>query len=326
MRLVRARAFADHPCMTNPLVTPVLATVNEPSSTPDGDDGGALIRSLLEALPPLTDAQRSAFTRQCSAEKADDWGTRTKAINVLHDSERFARDIHSALAAPRGGLGYTKPRFRFYLEATLDLRDKIAKDRTRSLAQSTAVVSVEKAHDVALVTRETLIERMHAFAEGDDVRASAVAQAAGSTKDDDAILSSLDALLKLARGWLTKPDPADQALADSVGLDSATLDSFESARTALATAHSTSLGSGGKVWRDSPETNRIEGRVLFEMRYAMRLFEGAHGRDGLSPRLIPGPGTRHVLAPNRKVKSGGAAAQPAAGQPAGEDGDGKPNK
>ena len=75
-----------------------------------------------------------------------------------------------------------------------------------------------------------------------------------------------------------------------MGVDTALLDALETARTALSNALSTYQGSGGKVWRDSPETNRIEGRVLFEMRYAMTLFEGAHGRDALSPRLIPGAG------------------------------------
>lgn len=99
-----------------------------------------------------------------------------------------------------------------------------------------------------------------------------------------------------------------------MGLDAATLNDLESARTALAAAHGTSLDSGGKVSRDSPATNRIEGRVLFEMRYAMRLFEGAHGRDKLSPRLIPSAGTRHVLVRSqRKGKTDGTATgEPAA--------------
>ena len=297
--------------MPNELTISPAATVNEPTTPADPDDGGALMRSYLGELSPLTDPQRSAFTRQCSAEKADDWGKRTKAINVLHDSERFARVMHGALAAPRGGLGYTKARFRFHLQAVLDLRDHVEEDRAAAQAQSKAAVGTEKAREVALLARETLLERLSAFAEGDDPRAAALAKAFGSTKDEDALLVSLAALLKLAKTWLGSVDADDQALAESLGLDQATLTGMEAARADLATAHSASLGSGAKVWRDGPATNRIEGRVLFEMRYAMRLFEGAHSRDALSPRLIPGPGTRHVLAPSSRKGKPEETEQPA---------------
>ena len=316
--------------MPTPLVTPASATVQEPSASPDADDGGALIRTYVAELPALTDPQRAAFTRQCTAERADELGRRTKAGNVLRDSERFAKVMRAALPAPRGGLAYSKPRFRFYLEAVLDLRDHIAKDGERSLTQNDAAVNVAKARDAALVARETLLERMNAFAAGDDVRAASVSKAAGSTKDDNAILSSLATLLKAAHEWLINADPIDQALAASVGVDTASLDALETARTALSNALSTYQGSGGKVWRDSPETNRIEGRVLFEMRYAMTLFEGAHGRDALSPRLSPTAGTRHVLAPSRKgaaeevvvAEEPVAAGEPVAGAAGGEGGEG----
>ena len=302
--------------MPTPLVTPASATVHEPSASPDEDDGGALMRGYLGEVPALTDPQRAAFTRQCTAERADELGRRTKAGNVLRDGERFASTMRGALAAPRGGLAYSKPRFRFYLEAVLDLRDHIAKDGERSLTQNDAAVGIAQAREAAVVARETLIERMNGFAAGDTVRTASVAKAAGSTKDDNAILSSLAALLKIARGWLINADPTDQALAESVGVDTGSLDALETARTGLSDAMAKFQGSGGKVYRDSPETNRIEGRVLFEMRYAMTLFEGAHGRDALSPRLIPGPGTRHVLAPSRKATAeepAAGAAEPAAG-------------
>jgi hypothetical protein len=318
---VRGLAVADHRSMPNPLVTPASATVQEPSPSPDADDGGALMRSYLGEVPALTDPQRAAFTRQCTAEKADDLGRRTRAGNVLRDGERFATTIRGALAAPRGGLAYSKPRFRFYLEALLDLRDHVAKDGEQSLTQSDAAVGIAQAREAAVVARETLIERMNGFAAGDTARTASVAKAAGSTKDDNAILSALGALLKVARGWLKNADPTDQALAESVGVDTASLDELTTTRTGLADALAKYQGSGGKVYRDSPDTNRIEGRVLFEMRYAMTLFEGAHGRDALSPRLIPGPGTRHVLAPSRK----GAAEEPAAGAGEPDAGAGEPD-
>jgi hypothetical protein len=222
---------------------------------------------------------------------------------VLHDAERFAKVIHDALGAPRGGLAYSKARFRYLLEGTLGLRASIVADRGGGRGQSTAVVSAEQAHDGAIQVRETLLERLRAFAEGNVVRTQEIRDALGSTKDDDAILESLDALSKLVNGYLQNGDDADRALADSLLLDKALFADVAQAKVDLAAARRDKQQAGQKVVTDSPATNRIEGRVLFEMSFAMRLFEGAHARDSLSPRLIPQTGTRHVL-----VRKGSKAA------------------
>lgn len=304
-----------------------IANVSPPPAAPDADDGGALIRTYAAELTALTDAQRAAFDRQCSAEKADEWGARTKARNVLADAERFARVMHAALAAPRGGLGYRKPRFRYFLEGILALREATEKDQGKGRTVGVAQATAEKARETALLSREMLIERLRAFAEGDEVRSGKITTALGGTKDDDATLRSLKALLGVATDWLASPDPLDQAMADAAGLDAEMVADAEAARAALSGARATSVGEGPKAAaRDSAETNRIEGRVLFEMRYAMRLFEAAHGRDALSPRLIPSTGTRHVLARSRAQEAeeaGGGGATPPAGPkdqpPAGPD-------
>lgn len=296
-----------------------IANVSVPSATPDADDGGALIRTYAAELPALTDAQRAAFDRQCPAEKADALGVRTKARNVRADAERFSRVMHEALAAPRGGLGYRKLRFRYFLEGILSLRESIEKDEGKGRTAGTAHLGVEKARETALLSREMLIERLRSFAEGDEVRFARISDALGGTKDDDAILRSLKTLLELAAEWLASPDPLDQALADGAGLDKELMLDAEGARAALSEARATSSGEGPKgSSRDSVETNRIEGRVLFEMRYAMRLFEAAHGRDALSPRLIPSSGTRHVLVRSRKPEAEEQAKEVKPG------GDGKP--
>jgi hypothetical protein len=299
--------------------TPV-ASITTQTATPD-DDGGVLIRTYADALPALTPAQRQAFDRQCSAAKADDWGTRTKALNVLHDAERFARIIHDALAAPRGGLGYTTARFLYFLEGILTLRGAIEVDRGKGRTVGTAQVSIGKAHEDALLGRELLIERLSAFAEGDEVRVQQIADAAGTSKDDDALLRSLKALVDCTKDCMASSDAVDQALAESVGLNPALVADIEARRAVLSEARSAALGEGPKMRQlDSAATNRIEGRVLFEMRYAMRLFDGAHGRDALSPRLIPATGTRQVLARSRPKKAEAQVpaqpSPPAGGQPA----------
>lgn len=194
------------------------------------------MRDYHAALDPLTDVQHAAFDRQCSAERADDWGKRTKAVNVLHDAERFATTIQGALDEPRGGLAYNKVRFRYLLEGILGLRASIVADRGGGREQGSAVVSAGQAHSRALQVRETLLERLHAFALGDVVRLHEISDALGSTKDDDAILDSLDTLSTLAKGYAGSGDAPDAALAESLLLDKAFFIDVAQARTDLADA------------------------------------------------------------------------------------------
>ena len=56
---------------------------------------------------------------------------------------------------------------------------------------------------------------------------------------------------------------------------------------------------GCVIVRDDSTTNRAEGRVLVEMKAAMRAIDEARELGALAPKLapklVPGPGTQRVL-------------------------------
>ena len=55
------------------------------------------------------------------------------------------------------------------------------------------------------------------------------------------------------------------------------------------------------IVRDDSTANRAEGRVLVEMKAAMRAFDEARELGALAPKLVPGPETQRVLnSKNRK--------------------------
>src|SRR5262249_4665455 len=62
--------------------------------------------------------------------------------------------------------------------------------------------------------------------------------------------------------------------------------------------------AGGATAKDTPAVNLIEGRVIEELRVAMRAFDKARQKDPEIPRITPGPGTRRVLAGRPKKASG----------------------
>ena len=86
----------------------------------------------------------------------------------------------------------------------------------------------------------------------------------------------------------------------------------QTSRWTQATASKTL--EGAVVVRDSPQVNRVEGRLLLEMRAAMRMFNKANARNKHVPKLVPGDATRGALAPRMAKPAKGEA--PAAGEPA----------
>ena len=109
---------------------------------------------------------------------------------------------------------------------------------------------------------------------------------------------SLTALADLAESWQERPTDAAKALVASVELSPCDVEAARAAAKALLAAASEEPQSSGRISvRDLPTVNRAEGRVLLEMRIAMRFFERAHRENSIVPKLVPGPATRAVLAP-----------------------------
>ena len=93
-------------------------------------------------------------------------------------------------------------------------------------------------------------------------------------------------------------------LLDAAGLSNEMVEEARSRAASLANASADATLEGTAKHLDAPPVNAAEGRVLVEMREAMRLFGEANERTAVVPKLIPGPATRHVLGARRS--SGGS--------------------
>ena len=83
-------------------------------------------------------------------------------------------------------------------------------------------------------------------------------------------------------------------LANDVGLSEERLNNAYSSLEALAGASSVSLNAGAYEG-DAPSVNRIEGRVLREMRLAQRLFNESREAGVNVPALIAGPSLKAIF-------------------------------
>jgi hypothetical protein len=264
----------------------------------------ASLESLLAALPPLTNVQRHAFRDQWSLQQCDDAGELSKAADVYREALAWAPIIDRALSrAPHAIRRYSKARFTWFLECVRDLGDAIEAQRSGNASPDVAKERAARARSTALAMREELIEALSVLAGGDILQRRVLEAASGTTDTPEALASSLRALCRLAEGWLEQESPGARALVASVDLTPADVDAARAATHALAfVAHE--AAHGVRSDRDGPAVNRVEGRVVLEMRLLLRVFERARPHNRLVPKLTPSPALRDTLRPTAGAATG----------------------
>jgi hypothetical protein len=257
--------------------------------------GISSIDPLLAALPPLTNIQRHAFRDQFSLLQCDEAGELTKSTDVYREALAWAPIVDRTLTrAPHAIRRYSRARFAWFLECLRDLAEAIEAQRSGNASPDVARLRAARAQTTALAMREELIEALSVLAGGDVLQRRLLEAASGATDTPEALASSLRALCRLAEGWLEHESPGARALVASVDLTAADIDAARAATHALAFA-TYEAAHGVRSERDAPAVNRIEGRVLLEMRLVLRIFERAHPHNHLVPKLTPSPALRDAL-------------------------------
>ncbi len=284
------------------------------TAVPRGDDAPLALaaRTLLAAWPPISDVDREAFASRAPDAVCDALGARTKSLGVARDALGWAKTIDAALrAAPAAVRPYSAPRFAWLLENVVALLDARAAEATSTKTASTTRDGASSVEAVARAVRNELLLLLEELAgeAADDLPALEAAR--GSAATHGALAASLDALADVAAGWLASKDPHARALVAASGLAQGDVDRARAAALALVSA-SSSTALGGRVdARDSAALNRIEGRVLFEMRAAMAAFANANARDKTVARLVPGAGTRGAFSHPKTAATAPTPAAPA---------------
>jgi hypothetical protein len=286
------------------------------SPAPTKSRAHQVIERLLVDQPSLTAAQRGAFSARHSDAACEEMGGRTRSEGVLANALEWTGPMAKAMKKhPQPLRRYGAARFAWLLESIRALADAREVQQIADGATGVAKTRAQRAQKSALESREELLETLEALVEGAGEAEAAVARAAKITDKADSIVTALRALAALGRDWLARNDAASKALVESVGLTLDEITTAELAAGALDAAGADRTIEGRVVVRDLPAVNRAEGRVLLEMRGAMRIFAKANEKNREVPRLVPGKATRSVLAPRTASKAKGepVAVPPAAG-------------
>ncbi len=275
-----------------------------------------VIERLLADQPALGTAQREAFSARHGGAACEEMGGRTKSEGVLANALEWTGPMAKALKKhPQPLRRYGAARFAWFLESIRALADAREVQQIADGATGIARTRAQRAQKSAIESREELLETLEALAEGNDDAIAVVARAAKITDKADTIVAALRALAALGQEWLARTDAAAKALVESVGLTLDEITTAAHAADALDAAGADRTIEGRVVVRDLPAVNRAEGRVLLEMRGAMRIFANANEKNREVPRLVPGKATRGVLAPRTAGKAKGepVVVPPAAG-------------
>lgn len=231
----------------------------------------------MKQLPKLSPLLREGFKSMWTDKQCDAWARRTKAVDVLHQAYEWLTIAAGALSREHHeDVPYSTQRLAWLAELTVRLEDEIAG------TPKPDAVAARLARDAALEeskqVRARLRSRMVLLVGGDEERGAALAIANKGSRTPAEVVAALQHLGELLARW--RRDARLRVLADEVGLDEALLVRAEGSARLLRDTELEAV-SAGAVRGDAPSVNRVEGRVLRELR-ALQLAFAAAREEGLN--------------------------------------------
>ncbi len=256
-------------------------------------------KRLAKQLPKLSPLLREGFRSMWSDKQCDAWARRTKATDVLHQAHDWLLVANGALSRERNeDVLYSKQRLAWLAELTVKLEDELAGTRKPEF------IAARQKRDEALVEsnqlRARLRSRMVLLVGGDEERGAALAIANKGSRTPAEVTGALTQLAELLTRW--RRDARLRVLADELALDEALLVRVESSARLLRDAALEAVSMPSERG-DAPSVNRVEGRVLRELR-ALQLAFSAAKEEGLNvPSLKVRPAMKSMLSSRNESRA-----------------------
>jgi hypothetical protein len=261
--------------------------------------GAGALAELQARWPGLSDNEIEAFGSLVSNAQADGLGMKTKAEDVLREATRWALVIDEALRSYGDGAlkAYSPRRFAYLLHTATKLEAVLGRTQGKRPSTEGSRTHAEDTRKEAMTARAEAVERLSTYA---GLRAAERTQIEDAMLTDtdtsaDLLVRSLRKLAFLEIDWLERNDPTSKVLAENAGLAYANAEALRAYADMLSAKKVAAILSGRTDDQDTPTVNRIEGRVLFELREAKRVFDGAHAKNAVVPQLSYASSIRHAF-------------------------------
>lgn len=252
--------------------------------------------TLMLIVPPLAPSLRVALDGQKTAKECETLGANTQGIGVYREAGAWAAQMHITLTQfpvvqEQYGLGV----FAYFLENVHTLGLNLGAQKSTHAASSVSSQAGALSLKVGRETRNKLHAVIGNVLLGNEALEGKFNALRGTADNEDEVSTSL----KRSADFGDELRIQSPELAKEFGLTEALTASARAAAINVIQGRTDrSLGGAARA-TDTPATNRAEGRVLFEMRRAMKVFNAA-AEQGYGATLVPGPATRGVLTPWQK--------------------------
>ncbi len=268
------------------------ASSAKPTASRKSAPPASAVERILATWPPLGEAHREAFRQLVPDAECEALGDKTKSDAVLREAAAWCKAIDGALRAHSYALRrYGPPRFVWLVECVVALEEAVRAQRTRGGDARHRMLdrAIARARD----THADLVTALEVIAIARPDALTRIAEASKDVSSPTGLARGLGMLADLADELGRSYEPRTRALVASVTLRA---EDAHAARAAAAEVEAASqpraaAATGG----DTALTNRIEGRVLAELRFAKQMFDRVRERAPFVPRLAPGPGTRAAI-------------------------------
>lgn len=248
-------------------------------------------KRLTKQLPKLSPLLREGFESMWTGKQCDAWARRTKAIDVLHQAHDWLIVASGALAREdHEDVPYSKQRLAWLAELTVRLEEEIAGTPKPDVVA--ARLARDAAFDESRQVRARLRSRMVLLVGGDEERGAALAIANKGSRTPAEVTAALTHLRELLVRW--RRDARLRVLADELGLDESLLVRAEESARLLRDTELRAASAGAERG-DPPSVNRVEGRVLRELRALQLAFVAAREEKLDVPALKVRPAMKSIL-------------------------------
>lgn len=248
-------------------------------------------RRLERSLPKLSPLMREAYASMWSDAQCEAWGRRTRGPEVAKQANEWLLVADGALKKPGAeDLPWSRQRLAWVASLTVHLENELAGKLDDEA--SAARLARDEHLAVGKQLRARTLSRMSLLVGGSGERAAALAMANKDSRTADEVGSSLGALASLLHSW--RMEARLRLLADELGLDEGLVKLLRESQATLREAE-LNAASLQPTRGDAPAMNRVEGRLLRELRALQLAFETAREAGLAVPRLKVRPALKSIF-------------------------------
>lgn len=248
-------------------------------------------RRLERSLPKLSPLMREAYASMWTDAQCDAWGRRTKGPEVAKQANEWLVLADKALKAEESAdLPWSRQRLAWVASLTVQLENELAGKLDDEI--SAARHARDEHLAAAKHLRAKTLSRMSLLVGGNGERGAALAVANKNSRSADEVASTLGALADLLHLW--RMEARLRLLADELGLDETLVRQMRESKAQLAEAE-LNAASLRPMRGDGPALNRVEGRLLRELRALQLAFVLAREQGLNAPVLKVRPALKSIF-------------------------------